>query len=354
MDGFVCVRVVQMHGADLELFQFQRQLTWAAVFLNADGTIYGRYGSRSERRGMKDNDKDISLEGFKKALEGALELHKGFPANKAALAGKRGPAPLAKTVEKLPAAPPEEAKPARAGDHGCIHCHQVQDWEALSVWKSGKPVPDKLLWPYPMPDALGLTLDIRERATVSSVAEGSPAARAGFQAGDRIVALDGQPVISIADVQWVLHQAPEPFTLKCEVDRGGRKVSVELALSEGWRRKGNFASSLSLGWTLRMQLAGMKCDALSPDEKKRLGLGEDALAFRIGEITPEYVKRRNNSARKLGLKKGDVITEVDGRTSSMTETELLAYLAQQKKPGEKLSLTYLRGGESRQVELDLP
>src|SRR5262249_30886237 len=112
MDKFVCVRVVQMYGVDLELFQVQRMLTWAAVFLNADGTIYGRYGSRGERRGMRDNDKDISVEGFKAALEGALEVHRGYPANRAALAGKRGPAPIAKTVERLAAAPPEQAKPA--------------------------------------------------------------------------------------------------------------------------------------------------------------------------------------------------------------------------------------------------
>ena len=52
MDQFVCVRAVQMYGVDLSLFQFQGQLTWAAVFLNADGTIYGRYGSRGARRGI--------------------------------------------------------------------------------------------------------------------------------------------------------------------------------------------------------------------------------------------------------------------------------------------------------------
>jgi membrane-associated protease RseP (regulator of RpoE activity) len=351
MDQFVRVRAVQMHGVDLSLFQFQGQLTWAAVFLNADGTIYGRYGSRGARRGMRENDEDISLDGFQKAVEGALDLHGAYPANRASLAGKRGPAPLARTPERLPAAPSEEARPARSGEHGCVHCHMVDDWQVLSVWKSSKPVPDKLLFPYPMPDALGLALDVKERAAVTSVAGGSAAQRAGFQPGDRIVSIEGQPIISIADVQWVLHQAPEPSTVKAEVDRSGSRVNLDLAVSEGWRRSMDLANTVSVGWFLRSHLVGMRCEALSPDAKRRLGLAEDALALRIAEI-PGWVK--HHAARKIGLKKDDVITGVDGRKTSLTEAELLSYLAQKKAPGQKVDLEYLRDGKPRTAQLDLP
>ena len=51
MDRFVCVRLVQANAMDLTLFQFDYDLTFAAFFLNADRTIYGRYGSRSDRTG---------------------------------------------------------------------------------------------------------------------------------------------------------------------------------------------------------------------------------------------------------------------------------------------------------------
>ena len=44
---FVCVRLVQMNGLDLSLFQFDYDQTLAALFLNADGTVYGRYGTRA-------------------------------------------------------------------------------------------------------------------------------------------------------------------------------------------------------------------------------------------------------------------------------------------------------------------
>ena len=72
MEEFVCVRIVQGWGLDLSIFQFDGDLTWAVVFLNADKTIYGRYGSRSD---YKNAEKHISMEGLKKAVAGALDLH---------------------------------------------------------------------------------------------------------------------------------------------------------------------------------------------------------------------------------------------------------------------------------------
>src|SRR5437660_2008472 len=65
MDKFVCVRLVQANALDLALFQFDYDITFAVFFMNGDRTIYGRYGSRSERKGAT---KDISIESFRQAL----------------------------------------------------------------------------------------------------------------------------------------------------------------------------------------------------------------------------------------------------------------------------------------------
>src|SRR5262245_14770181 len=99
MDKFVCVRLVQANAMDLSLFQFDYDLTFAAFFMNADRTIYGRFGSRSSQ---KDPTRDISMEGFGKALAAALELHAKYPANKASLSGKMGSAPAFKAPEDYP------------------------------------------------------------------------------------------------------------------------------------------------------------------------------------------------------------------------------------------------------------
>ena len=44
-DQFVCVRLIQMGGVDLATFQFDPFLSWSVFFMNADKTIYGRFGS---------------------------------------------------------------------------------------------------------------------------------------------------------------------------------------------------------------------------------------------------------------------------------------------------------------------
>ena len=64
MEQFVRVRVVQGNGMDLSLFQFDYDLTFAVFFMNADKTIYGRFGTRAE---YENAAKDISIESFKGA-----------------------------------------------------------------------------------------------------------------------------------------------------------------------------------------------------------------------------------------------------------------------------------------------
>ena len=64
---FVCVRVIQTNGLDLSVFQFDYDMSWAAMFLNADMTIYGRYGSRTSSG--PGSDKELTLPGFTQAAE---------------------------------------------------------------------------------------------------------------------------------------------------------------------------------------------------------------------------------------------------------------------------------------------
>src|SRR5204863_4093773 len=98
-----------------------------AFFLGADGTIYGRYGTRSHRTHWSD---DVSIEGLAKALHGALELHQQYPKNKAELAGRKGPGPEFPTPEKYPLLK-DRYGPRLSCENkvvqSCIHCHQVGD-----------------------------------------------------------------------------------------------------------------------------------------------------------------------------------------------------------------------------------
>ncbi|MGV2339592.1 MAG UNVERIFIED_CONTAM: thioredoxin family protein [Planctomycetaceae bacterium] len=48
-ERFISVRQVEMKNVDLSQFQFDYDLNWAAMFLNADGTVYARYGTQSAK-----------------------------------------------------------------------------------------------------------------------------------------------------------------------------------------------------------------------------------------------------------------------------------------------------------------
>ena len=65
--------------------------------------------------------------------------------------------------------------------------------------------------------------------TITGVAEGSPAARAGLRAGDRIVALDGAPVFTLTTVERARAARPgERMILTVERDGRRRDVGVEI------------------------------------------------------------------------------------------------------------------------------
>src|SRR5688572_12852178 len=98
LEQFVCVRVINANSLDLALFQFDYDLSFSTMFFNGDGTVYGRYGSWTHQK----NAHDSTTAGYKRALEAALAIHRNYPANQAALAGKQGAAIPFKTPLELP------------------------------------------------------------------------------------------------------------------------------------------------------------------------------------------------------------------------------------------------------------
>jgi hypothetical protein len=351
MEKFVCVRVVQAWGMDLSLFQFDQELTWAVFFMNADKTIYGRYGSRSEH---KNTTTAISLDGLKKGMELALKFHSAYPGNKAEFAGKVGPAPAWPTPEVIPDNKGRKnIVPADGTRGGCVHCHQAHDAEMWTLRLEKKPIPDGIVWPYPMPGRLGLTLDPKEAAKVKSVEAGSPAEKGGFKEGDSLVKFGGQPILSIADVQWVLQTAKEPCTVDAEVERDGKPAKASLRLDAGWRKKDDFTWRVFV-WSIRIKLLGLQpLEVLSPDDRQKQGVAADALGLRVKGFAPDFAKDRNKDGAQK-FQKDDVLLEVDGKKGLVGENGLLGYLFQEKKPGETAEFTVMRGGKPQKVSLTIP
>lgn len=350
LEKFVRVRVVSANGLDLSLFQFDTDQSFAVFMLNADGTIYGRFGTRSDQSYWAD---DVSIEGLTKALEGALALHAAYPQNKAELAAKRGPAPEFAVPESYPKLKGKYGAQLNYEGNvvqGCIHCHQIGDAERQFHLDRGRAIPQQVLFPYPHPKAIGLILDPKERAKVLRAEAGSLAARAGFQAGDLIQKLHGQPPLSIADVQWVLHHlSPDGGSVKALIERGGKTAEVSLDLPQGWRQQDDIAWRASTWELRRIGLGGMYLKRPSAELRAAQKLPESGMALKV-EHTGQFPP--HDLAKKAGVRAGDILVSYDNRTDILRETDLLAYSLKRIQSGNSVPITILRDGE--RINLTLP
>jgi S1-C subfamily serine protease len=210
-------------------------------------------------------------------------------------------------------------------------------------------MPETILFPYPHPKSLGLILDPKQKATVLRVIEDSPASKAGFRKGDVILTLAGQPLLSIADVQWVLQQtAPSGAKVAAVVQRGERKVDVTLALEKGWRRLDDI-SWRSSSWGLRrMATGGLLLESLSAADRKKADLSETGMALRVkhvGQFGPHA------AAKQAGFRQGDILVSFDGE-ELMREQDVFAHAVTRRKPGDRVKVALMRDG--KKVTLTLP
>jgi hypothetical protein len=316
--------MTRMRGVDLDLFDFDYDLTWMAFFLNADGVVYGRYGGRD----AESADGRVSLAGLRFAMEAALARHRR--------GGEGRPSPPAKaprTVEQLPAA-------RRLPERACVHCHQVYDLRRESLQSAGRWRLDEL-WVYPLPENVGITLEVDRGDVVAKVAADSAADRAGIRAGDNLLSVGGRPVASFADVQYALHRAPPRGKLAMSWRHEGRPSAGELTLEEGWRK-----TDISWRWSLRGldPWPWVHGDDLSAAEKKALGLEDKRLAFRQGPFVPE-------PAEQAGIRQNDIIIGIDGKALEMTARQFGAYVRLNYRVGDVI--TYKVQRKDRRLDISL-
>ena len=336
---FVCLRIIQANSLDMNLFQYDYDMSWSAMFLNADGTVYGRYGTRNASRA--DSDAYLSASGFEAAARRALKLHKQYPANKQSLAAKRGKPAEYQVPREIPGL---EERPARAtAKQNCIHCHMVREYALRAKWNEGR-LAESDLWVYPMPQRIGLTMDVDDGLIVKEVADESPAAQSGIAAGDQLTALAGQPLVSTADIQWVLHTSPSDVKLPVEFRRGSQTLAKTITLSGDWK-KSDIAWRASSWYGLRQ---GVKLEPVPSAEKEQRGIADDRMALAVKGL----FGKGGPHLKQAGVEANDIVVAVNDRTDLLTETDFLAYLRLEHGPDDSIKLTVLRG--DRRHELTVP
>ena len=247
--------------------------------------------------------------------------------------------------------PPGDGKPIHAEQFAaakgrrrqqCIHCHQVNEFRRADDMAAGTWSRDKR-WVYPLPENVGITLEVDRGDVVKAVAAGSPAGKIGIKAGDVVMQLNGYSVASFADGQYALHKGPKSGTIPIEWKRGDKAMSGKLEVADGWR-KTNITWRASLFDIL--PTLPVSAEDLTADEKKALGLPATRAAFRQDKFV-------HSTLKKVGLKKGDVIVGLDGQAVDGTMDDFLDYVRREHLAGDKVTLNVLRDGKAVEIKVTL-
>ena len=338
---FVCVRLIQANSLDLNVFEYDFDMSWSCVFLNADMTVYGRYGTRSAGT-RNEADGLLSVAAFGKAAQRALALHAAYPGNKEQLAGKAARKPEYATPRQVPGL---ETRPASASvRQECIHCHMIKDFALRAKWEQGR-LTTADLYVYPLPTSIGLTTDLDDGLKITAVATGSPAAAAGLAAGDDLVSINRQPLISLADIQWALNAAPNEGALAVQIKRDGKLLDKSVTVRGDWK-KADIAWRESSWPVLRR---GLKVESLPAAERASRGIPSGNMAF----VVKGLFGQGEHPAKKAGLQQDDVIVAMDGKSEELSESDFLVAFRLNHGPKDVVKFTVLRGSDRRELTIPM-
>jgi serine protease Do len=202
---------------------------------------------------------------------------------------------------------------------------------------------------------------------IESVVEGSPAQTAGLQKGDVIVKVNGEDVTSTRKLTRLIGEISPDHQARLTVLRGGseREISVTVGKRPGMRfGEGSFQMGVPMerfeippipmpNLDRMPRVEAMPFPPGAPDvpmswnfgSRRQIGVGvtplTKQLAGHFGVESGMLVNnvRENSAAAKAGIKAGDIITEVDGKTIGVDRD--LARAIGEKKDGS-VTLTIIR------------
>ncbi len=329
-----------MKGVDINMFKFDYDLTFAILLMNANGTIYHRYGGRDAKSAMT----YISIDSLIKLMKDALLTHGE---------NKKKPSPpqvKPKLVEEIPAM----ARKLKKHKMECIHCHMVYEAER-EMAQEEKRWKKEEIFKWPLPDQIGLKIDPKDQTVVKEVTKDSTAQNAGLKEGDRIININNVHVRTVTDIQWALEIAsPDETGITIEYERNKERKKATIKLGSGWKIGDPFLVSWrAYMWGLKPQ-PGFGGPKLNTDELKRHGLDENTFAFMVNYIVDwgDGAKFGHN-ATKAGITRGDIILSANAKSDFKSEMHFQTWFRLTLEPGKEVELEILRNKKRIKIKLSV-
>ncbi|MFZ0769795.1 MAG: Do family serine endopeptidase [Candidatus Sulfotelmatobacter sp.] len=177
-----------------------------------------------------------------------------------------------------------------------------------------------------------------EGAVVSQVEDGSPAAKAGLKVGDVITELNGQKVSDASQLQIEVGQKQPGSSIKLEVLRDGKTISVPVTLEAMGSRDHESKEAASNGkprW-------GLGVTDMTPELREQLQASGDVHGAVVEQVQP------GSPADNAGLQRGDVIVEVN-RHPVQNADDVQKALSAVPKEQDALVLVWSNGGTTFRV-----
>ena len=168
-------------------------------------------------------------------------------------------------------------------------------------------------------------------AKLTEITADGPASKAGLKANEIVVAADGKKLENYEALIQVIQTKKEGDKLALTVKRDGKDVVLEVVLA-----------NRPVGTGINPRTGPSRGPRVSAGY--RLASGEKGA--KIGTLI------EGGAADKAGLKEGDEIVAVEGKPVKSPE-EYLEAVGNERKPGDKLKLSVLRGTEKKEFEIVL-
>jgi len=175
--------------------------------------------------------------------------------------------------------------------------------------------------------AESFALDKPEGALVASVSKGSPADKAGLQAGDVIRQVDGQPIVASGDLPAWVGQAQPGQQARLSVWRQGKPLELTATLGDASDKASKQArTDDAVG---KGQL-GLSLRPLDPEERREVGVSEGLV-----------IEQARGPAAAAGVQPGDVLLAINGAPARNIEQVRTAMA----KAGKSVALLIERNGD---------